>query len=128
MLKLSCPATKVQAVGSTADSDSSTAAETFIGECPTVDLSVGGVELLVLGHVVDKHRVRPDPSKISAVVDWPAPSTVREARAFLGLAGYYSHFVPNFAKIARPMNALLTGISSGRKVEWTEECQSCKSC
>lgn len=48
MFKLSCPATEVKAVGSTADRDSLRAAETFIGECPTVDLSVGGVELQAL--------------------------------------------------------------------------------
>lgn len=56
-------------------------------------------------------------------------TTVREVRAFLGLAGYYRCFVPNFAKIAHPINALLSGISnskrcSGRKVDWTDECQS----
>lgn len=77
-----------------------------------------------LGHVVDKHGVRPDPSKISAVVDWPTLTTVRGVRAFLGLVGYYRHFVPNFAKIACPIHALLRGIpnskqSSGRKVDWT---------
>lgn len=62
-----------------------------------------------LGHVVDQRGVRPDPDKISAVQDWPSPSTVKQVRAFLGLAGYYRRFVAGFAKIARPLNALLAG-------------------
>uniref|UniRef100_A0AAY5L9X8 Gypsy retrotransposon integrase-like protein 1 n=1 Tax=Esox lucius TaxID=8010 RepID=A0AAY5L9X8_ESOLU len=81
-----------------------------------------------LGHVVDRHGVRPDPEKISAVVDWATPSTVKEVRAFLGLAGYYRRFISGFAKIARPLNSLLAGIPADKKtgsvgVNWTEECQ-----
>jgi len=33
-------------------------------------------EVKFLGHVVDQRGVRPDPDKISAVQEWPAPSTV----------------------------------------------------
>lgn len=81
-----------------------------------------------LGHVVDKAGVRPDPDKISAVLDWPAPTTIREVRAFLGLAGYYRRFVPNFAKIVRPINSLLTGVSVKNKLEvkvqWSAECEA----
>ena len=60
--------------------------------------------------------------------DWPVPSTIREVRAFLGLAGYYRRFVPAFAAVARPLNSLLTGIpadkkSLTRKVTWSPQCQ-----
>ena len=70
----------------------------------------------------------PDPDKISAVVDWPPPSTIKEVRAFLGLAGYYRRFIAGFAKLAFPLTALLTGISAdkksgAKKVDWTEPCQ-----
>ncbi|KAK7925333.1 hypothetical protein WMY93_007643 [Mugilogobius chulae] len=85
-------------------------------------------EVTFLGHVVDRNGVRPDPGKIKAVQDWSAPTTVKEVRAFLGLAGYYRRFVAGFAKIARPLNRLLTGIpankrTQARKVHWTPECQ-----
>lgn len=59
-----------------------------------------------LGHVIDKMGVRPDPEKISAVQNRPTPSTVRQVRAFLSFAGYYRCFVPGFAKLAYPLNAL----------------------
>lgn len=86
-------------------------------------------EVKFLGHVVDQNGVRPDPGKVSSVMDWPVPSTVRQVRAFLGLAGYYRRFVAGFAKIARPLNSLLTGNpadkkSEGRQVHWSPECQA----
>jgi len=46
--------------------------------------------------------------------------TVREVRSFLGLAGYYRRFVPNFASIALPLNDMM---KKGRKFTWTVEAQ-----
>lgn len=85
-------------------------------------------EVKFLGHIVDRQGVKPDPEKISAVQDWPPPTTVKQVRAFLGLAGYYRRFVSNFAKIARPLNQLLTGIPASKKsetkgVRWSTDCQ-----
>ena len=37
-----------------------------------------------LGHVVSKEGISTDPEKISAVADWPAPTSVTEIRSFLG--------------------------------------------
>lgn len=86
-------------------------------------------EVRFLGHVVDRRGVRPDPEKVNSVLDWPVPSTIKEVRAFLGLAGYYRRFVSGFAKIARPLNSLLIGIPANKKtqaqkIQWTSECQT----
>ncbi|KAL7882597.1 hypothetical protein SRHO_G00002550 [Serrasalmus rhombeus] len=82
-----------------------------------------------LGHVVDGCGVRPDPEKIAAVQEWAVPTTIKEVRAFLGLAGYYRRFIDGFAKLARPLNSLLVGMpvdrkTSHRQISWTPACQS----
>ncbi|KAA0064153.1 pol protein [Cucumis melo var. makuwa] len=59
-----------------------------------------------LGHVVFSKGVFVDPAKIEAFTNWPRPSTVREIRSFLGLAGYYRRFVENFSRIASPLTQL----------------------
>ncbi|KAG6414291.1 hypothetical protein SASPL_127009 [Salvia splendens] len=40
-----------------------------------------------LGHIVSFQGVQMDPTKISAVLRWPTPSTMRGVRGFLGLTG-----------------------------------------
>jgi hypothetical protein len=48
------------------------------------------------------------------------PTTVSGLRAFLGTAGYYRRYVPNYHRTVVPLNALL---QSGVLWEWTPEAQ-----
>jgi hypothetical protein len=64
-------------------------------------------EVSYLCHVIGPTGVKPDEKRIKAVKDYPEPKTTRELKGFLGLAGYYRRFIPNFSKIAKPMTELL---------------------
>jgi len=66
-----------------------------------------------LGHIIDQEGIRTDPEKVSAVATWPAPTSVRRVRQFLGMASWYRRFVPNFSTVA----ALITKLT-GKKAKW----------
>jgi hypothetical protein len=59
-----------------------------------------------LGHIIQKNQLLADPKKIAAVQNWPAPRNVTEVRAFLGLAGYYRHFIAHFSVKAKALHYL----------------------
>ena len=44
--------------------------------------------------------------KMTGVLNWPVPRTVRDVRKFLGLANYYRRFMKDFTKIAQLLNNL----------------------
>lgn len=81
----------------------------------------GDRETIVLGHLVDKHGVRPDPHKVTAVSSFPQPRSLRELRSFLGLCSYFRRFVPNFADVAQPFTQML---NKAVPYQWTKECES----
>ena len=60
--------------------------------------------------MVSEEGVSNDPDKIKSVTDWPQPTTVTEVRSFLGFVSYYRRFIPNFSKIAKPLNKLLQNL------------------
>ncbi len=59
-------------------------------------------EITYLGHVLNEKGVRPIDSYVDAVKKWPLPCYKTEARAFLGVTGYYRQHIPDSAKIAQP--------------------------
>jgi len=65
-------------------------------------------EVTFLGHVVSKNGLQTDPSKISALKDWPLPSSVSQMRQFLGFVNYYRKFVRSFAQYTILLEEILT--------------------
>jgi hypothetical protein len=74
-------------------------------------------EVEFLGHYVGRNGLRVMEDKIETVRDWPIPTTMRELRAFLGLAGYYRRFVKGFSEIALPLTEL-TRNATHQRLQW----------
>ncbi|KAL4278692.1 hypothetical protein GQ457_03G025630 [Hibiscus cannabinus] len=74
-----------------------------------------------LGHVVSREGLAVDPSKVSAIRDWPIPTNVKGVRGFLGITGYYKRFIKGFATLATPLTDLLR---KGDTFEWNAATQS----
>nr|GEW76044.1 DNA-directed DNA polymerase [Tanacetum cinerariifolium] len=64
-------------------------------------------EGIVLGHNISKSGIEVDRAKVDVISKLPHPTTVKGVRSFLGHAGFYSRFIQDFLKIARPMTHLL---------------------
>ena len=46
-------------------------------------------EVMFLGHIVGRGKIRMDGAKVQAIRDWQPPKKVTELRSFLGLVNYY---------------------------------------
>ena len=73
-------------------------------------------EVTYLGHIISRDGVKPDPRKLEAVKSFPRPKTPKNIKQFLGLAGYYRRFIPNFSRLAKPLTNLL---KNDTRFEWT---------
>ncbi len=67
----------------------------------------GQTRIEYLGHVIDGRGVYPTKDKVRAIQDAPAPSNLKELRAFLGLVNYYGRFVPHQSTVLAPLYRLL---------------------
>ena len=63
-------------------------------------------ELGFLGYIIGQNGVRMDPRKVTAVLEWPTPTTIKEVQAFLGFANFYRRFIEGYSKIAGPLSEL----------------------
>jgi hypothetical protein len=63
-------------------------------------------EIEYLGMIIRQGEVCMDPGKVSAVRDWPTPTTLRDVRAFIGFSNFYRRFIKDFSSIARPLHDL----------------------
>jgi hypothetical protein len=64
-------------------------------------------EVAYLDHVIFAAAVAMDQQTVQAVLDWLPPHTLHAVRTFLGLAGYYRHFIQDYGSIAAPLTHLL---------------------
>ena len=65
------------------------------------------LETAYLGHIISREGVKPNPDKINAIENYPLPKTSKEIKQFLGLLGYYRKFIPDFARLTKPMTKCL---------------------
>jgi RNase H-like domain found in reverse transcriptase len=73
-----------------------------------------------LGMVIEEEKISMDPGKLRGIRDWPAPTTVKQTRRFLGFGNFCRRFIRHFSNLAKPLNDLL---KNDQRFEWTEECQ-----
>ncbi len=75
-----------------------------------------------LGHQIGGGKLIPAEAKTKAIKKFERPRTKREIRSFLGLAGYYLRFIPNFASVMAKISDLT------RKDRLEQAFQTIKDC
>ncbi len=84
--------------------------------------AISRVEVRYLGFHLGHGQVRPQIDKTAAIATCPRPKTKKEVRQFLGLAGYYRRFIPNYSDLTSPLTDL-TKKEVPDPVQWMERCQ-----
>ena len=77
-------------------------------------------KLKFLGMIISHNAVSMDPVKVQGITDWPAPTTVKQVRGFLGFGNFYRRFIDHYAEISRPLNDLT---KKDAPFDWTDRCQ-----
>ncbi|KAI2650785.1 Transposon Tf2-9 polyprotein [Labeo rohita] len=62
-----------------------------------------------LEYIIDQQGVCMDERKVSAVVSWPEPTTIKELQKFLGFSNLYRRFIQSYSNLTTPLTTLLRG-------------------
>ena len=84
---------------------------------------LGQQQVTFLGHSVDASGVRPLPERVTAIKNFPLPTTQSQLRRFLGMIAYYHRFIPQAAALLQPLHCLIThrAKKSSAPVQWTDD-------
>ena len=86
-----------------------------LAKCEFVQASVQ-----YLGYVVDHGQVSPPQAKVEAIKNFKAPYCRRALQRFLGMIGYYRHFIRGYSTVFPPLTVLLR---KGTKWAWSAVCE-----
>ncbi len=70
-----------------------------------------------LGYHIDQEGIKMDEGKVTAIQDWPMPTSIKELQRFLGFANFYRRFIQNYSSIAGPLTDLLK--HKPKSLSWT---------
>ena len=72
-------------------------------------------EINYLGHHISTDGMKPGLENLSGIAEMAPPTTTMGVRRFLGAPGFYQQFIKGYAKIAQPLNDLISEENSKLK-------------
>ncbi len=70
-----------------------------------------------LGYNIDQDGIQMDKGKVTAIKNWPTPTTLKELQRFLGFSNFYRRFICEYSTIASPLTNLLK--NKPKSLSWT---------
>ena len=64
------------------------------------------MQVLFFGHLVTSDGLKPDPKKVDAITNMPAPQNKMQLQSFVGLHNYLSCYVPHLTDVLSPLRVL----------------------
>ena len=77
-------------------------------------------KITFMGHLLTENGISPDPAKVTAIRNMPAPTDISAVRRLCGTVQYLARFIPNLAQHLEPMRVLTR---KNADWNWTPECQ-----
>lgn len=77
-----------------------------------------------LGYHIAPAGVSMDPSRVTAIAEWPMPKDHKEVQVFIGFTNFYRRFIHQYSNIASPLTALLKGGKDGKHFgpfQWSDK-------
>lgn len=84
-------------------------------------ITLAGRQISFLGHLVSTDWARIDQERTSNLRKFPVPTNKKAIARFIGMANIFRKFVPNFAQLSGPLNALR---KTGVTFRWDESHQA----
>jgi len=69
-----------------------------------------------MGGIITEEGILPDPNKVKAITEMPAPSDKQGVQRFCGMANYLSSFCPNLSPTIKPLFELT---QNGHEFIWS---------
>ncbi len=70
-----------------------------------------------LGYNIDQNGIQMDEGKVTAIKNWPIPTSVKKLQRFLGFSNFYRRFIRNYSSISSPLTNLLK--NKPKSLSWT---------
>ena len=70
-----------------------------------------------VGYLVSSSSIGMDRAKVSVVLDWPIPKSIKEIQSFLGFANFYRKFIKSYSMLTTPLTNLTR--KTKHKFTWT---------
>ena len=89
-----------------------------------INLDTENIEFL--GVIWNKGKLKIPEAKLQAFKNFPVPKTPKQVKSFIGALSFYRNFIPNFARLAKPLMDLATSCNNKTaKFHWQPFHQEC---
>ena len=78
-------------------------------------------KMTFVGYMVSPSGIGMDPAKVTSILDWSIPKSVKEVQSFLGFANFYRKFIQDYSSVATPLTTLTRKLV---KFTWSVEARA----